>query len=107
MQAIAAVVIGVTWLAMVGVTMLKDRIFTAIAAFLLTATALPLFGSSLAILPVGAGLALVVAGALRLARPDSFWARRFYDAAQVDLARRRAAGQEATPPAPPPGELFR
>jgi hypothetical protein len=99
--------IGVGWLAMVGMSMLKDRIFTAIAGMVLTATALPLFGSALAILPIGAGLALVVSGGLRLARPDSFWSRRFYDARHVELARRRASGEDATPPAPAPGDLFR
>ena len=85
--------VGVAWLAMVGICMLKDKIFLAIAAFLLTAGALPVVGTTLAIVPIAAAITLLTAGTLRDAKPDSFWARRF--------------GKRAEYTPPPPEELFR
>ena len=85
--------IGISWLAMVGICMLKDKVFLAVGVFLLTATALPLFGGTSAFIPITAALTLLVRGAVSYARPDSFWARRFYD---DEKRARRASTSPAT-----------
>jgi hypothetical protein len=107
MGPVVAVVMGISWLAMVGISMLKDKVFLGAAVFLLTATALPLFGDVLAVVPIVAGLALALSGSLRYAKPTSFWARRFYDDEKRELARQRFAGEEPEHVAPPPEQLFR
>lgn len=99
--------VGISWLAMVGICMLKDKIFLAIGVFLLTATALPLFGDALAVIPITAALSLLVRGTLRYAKPDSFWARHFYDEEKRAQARVRFAGGEPEYAAPPPSQMFR
>lgn len=106
MGPVVAVLIGISWLAMVGICMLKDKIFMGAAVFLLTATALPLFGDTLAVVPIAAGLALALSGSLRYAKPTSFWARHFYDDEKRELARRRFAGEEPEYVAPPPEQMF-
>jgi hypothetical protein len=100
-------VMAISWLAMIGICMLKDKVFMGSAVFLLTATALPLFGSTLAVLPIGAGLVLAANGSMRFAKPDSFWARHCYDENERELARRRFAGEPAEYGPPESDDLLR
>lgn len=84
----------VAWIALyvglVAVTMLKGKYWMGVIALLIGGPLVAIFGTS------------------RLAKPDSWWAQRFYDEAKSARARERFGSPGRAEYVPPPiAEMFR
>jgi hypothetical protein len=81
------IILLIAWLVAIAICILKRKIIMAIASL------------------VTYGITAIV-GAARLAKPNSYWARRFYDPAKLERARQRFPDRADYVP-PPVDEMFR
>jgi hypothetical protein len=81
------VILAFAWLVPIVICILKRKLIMAIMSLFTT------------------GIVAIV-GASRLAKPDSYWARRFYDPAKLERARQRFPDRAEYVP-PPVSEMFR
>jgi hypothetical protein len=75
----------VAWLVLLVMCLLKDKMLISVIGFLTGAFGVP----------------VLAYGALRLAQPQSFWARRFYAGDKLERASMRYPGKGAAEPGAP------